>query len=182
MKKVIRKIGDILLILMIVFLAWFIYNYKMYIVISGSMEPTIRTKELIVVKKHTAPYKIGDVISYYDHNYDIPITHRIVEYNDSNNSYITKGDNNNVNDKLVLEEKDIIGKVVFQSYKLGTLILKYEIPFIIFTGSMILICLLILIIKCIRGTMKSHSSFQMEGEMKNEQKTNEEKFTKGGDE
>lgn len=30
--------------------------------------------------------------------------------------------------------------------------------------------------------MKSHSSFQMEGEMKNEQKTNEEKFTKGGDE
>ncbi|MDO5569176.1 MAG: signal peptidase I [bacterium] len=75
-------------------------------VLSGSMEPTINTNELVLVIKQDQ-YKENDIVTYKIDNYFI--THRIKEM--TNDQVITKGDNNDDVDKAI-ELSDIKGKVV----------------------------------------------------------------------
>lgn len=156
MKKLFKHLMNFFLILIIGSLIWFIYNYKVYIIVSGSMEPSIRTNELVVVKTHHNNYKVGDIISFYEKEYDIPITHRIMKYNAKEDYYITKGDNNNTEDKNKLKENDIIGKVVYQSYDMGNFIMKYSSILYLLSLIVILVCILILIFrrKDSRGLLK----------------------------
>ncbi|MBR3697841.1 MAG: hypothetical protein IKM97_06300 [Clostridia bacterium] len=46
------------------------------IVVTGSMEPSINIKEMIVIKEQK-DYKIGDIVTYKDNNNNF-VTHRIV--------------------------------------------------------------------------------------------------------
>lgn len=166
MKKILEYIFNIILFIIIGVLIWFICNYKSYIVISGSMEPTIKTNELVVVKTNLKHYEVGDIISYYEKGYDIPITHRIIDYNEKGKYYTTKGDNNNVKDSLKLYEKNIIGKVIYQSFPLGNFIIQYGNLIFILFGIVIFICLLILLINLIlkkRIACKSDSFLYMKG-------------------
>lgn len=166
MKKVFKYIYNTILFIFIGVLIWFICNYKMYIVISGSMEPTIKTNELVVVKTKLDHYEVGDIVSYYENGYDTPITHRIIDYNENDGYYITKGDNNNVADSTKLYAKNIIGKVTYQSYDLGYIIMKYGNVIFLSFGIVIFICLLILLINLIlrkRIACKSDSFLYMKG-------------------
>lgn len=90
-------------------------NYKVMTVISGSMEPKIKTGSIVVVKPEI-DYKIGDVITFGTYSKVIKsTTHRIydVKIVDSQPVYITKGDANNAPDTKEIGKKDIIGKVLF---------------------------------------------------------------------
>jgi signal peptidase len=76
-----------------------LFGYELKMVLSGSMEPAIKTGSVIAVKPVTDPnvFQAGDVITY--RSVDDPtilITHRVVEaINDSSGvKYVTKGDNN----------------------------------------------------------------------------------------
>ena len=83
-------------------------------VLSGSMEPEIKTGSIIVVKP-TGQYRIGDIITFNSAESDIPsITHRIVEMKVIGGApvYITKGDANNAPDTREIKEIDIVGKVL----------------------------------------------------------------------
>ncbi len=80
-------------------------GYTIFQVITGSMEPTIKTKDL-VIEKITQDVDIDDIITYKSGN-DF-VTHRIIQKND--NYVITQGDANNTEDPQVLY-KDIVGKV-----------------------------------------------------------------------
>ena len=89
-------------------------NFKVMTVLSGSMEPEIKTGSIIVVKP-TNQYRIGDIITFNSAKKDIPsITHRIVEMKVIEDApvYITKGDTNNAPDTREIGQKDIIGKVL----------------------------------------------------------------------
>lgn len=140
-KKLFKIISNVLFIGIILFLIFFILNYKMYIITSGSMEPEIKTHELVVVKTSLKEYKVGDIISYYDKSLEIPVTHRVIEHDKDQDIYITKGDANNTDDNVPLTKENIIGKVVYHSYPLGNFYMKYNTP--IFIGCVALIVLII---------------------------------------
>lgn len=97
-------------------------RYQTYLIQSGSMEPTIGTGAVVLVKKNV-PYQLNDVVTYYDHD-DRIVTHRLVkEANDNGQrAYITKGDANQSADPHPVPVSDFIGKVVFDFPKIGYLV------------------------------------------------------------
>lgn len=89
-------------------------NYKVMTVLSGSMEPEIKTGSIVIVKP-VSDYKIRDVITFVSKGNKTPTTHRIedMELIEGIVAYITKGDANNAIDSRKIAEKEIIGKVLF---------------------------------------------------------------------
>jgi signal peptidase I len=126
-----------------------ILGHSMFRVMTGSMEPTIPTDSLIVVKKiEASELNVGDVISFYskDPSLDGAVnTHRIVAIEEEAGKYYftTKGDANNVDDQYTTTESDLIGKVIMVSYKWGKAVRLLSnpllfIPLIIFPLAVIL--------------------------------------------
>ena len=86
---------------------------KTYVIVSGSMEPTIHIGDVVVAKNvKDNELQVGDIICFR-HGQTV-ITHRISEVIEENNEieYKTKGDNNNVEDSSKVTQKSIEGKVV----------------------------------------------------------------------
>lgn len=113
-----------------------ILGFSMFRVMTGSMEPEIRTDALIVVKKQDpGTLAIGDVISFYSHDpalYGMVNTHRIVEIEEEGGSrtFYTKGDANRIADKYPVSQNDVIGRVVFNSYGIGVMVRLLANPMI----------------------------------------------------
>lgn len=94
-----------------------IIGYRSYTVLSGSMEPEFYPGDMVITKhKSKTDIKLNDIVTYKD-NDGVIITHRIIE--ETPDGYITKGDNNNVEDADILTEENIIGEVKFSIPKLG---------------------------------------------------------------
>lgn len=90
-------------------------NYKVMVVQSGSMQPTIKTGS-VVVSKPQADYRVGDIISFAAAtDRKMTITHRITEIKDKNGqiSYVTKGDANNGTDSSDVSRSNVFGRVLF---------------------------------------------------------------------
>lgn len=88
-------------------------NYKVMIVQSGSMEPTIKTGSIVAVKPASS-YNVGDVITFGPTpKGKIPTTHRIIAetVNNGMEAYTTKGDSNDTADLKEVLQKDVLGKV-----------------------------------------------------------------------
>jgi len=86
-------------------------NYKVLIVQSGSMEPTIHTGS-VVITKPAITYQVGDIITYgIISKTQTPTTHRIHAI--ENGKFVTKGDANNAPDMSSVPANRIIGKVLF---------------------------------------------------------------------
>ncbi|KKT62311.1 MAG: Type I signal peptidase [Candidatus Giovannonibacteria bacterium GW2011_GWC2_44_9] len=100
-------------------------NIQIKVVESGSMEPTIKTGSVVIVKP-SANYAIGDVITF-DGNFKdakgqrVPVSHRIVEMKveRGNPIYITKGDANEEADTKEVPQSRVIGKVYLAIPYLG---------------------------------------------------------------
>lgn len=112
-------------------------NYQFKIVRSGSMEPSIKTGSVVMVKpahltgSRQANYKIGDVITFNSTaKTKDPITHRIVEMrvDRGNPVYITKGDANEEADTREVRQKEVIGKVLFNIPYLGYAVAAAQKP------------------------------------------------------
>ena len=104
-----------------------ILGFKGYIVMTGSMEPSINAGDVIIGKKaNENNIKIGDVITFSSINSGATITHRIVDITnkDGKRYYQTKGDNNNSEDVDLVEYKDIQGIVLFKIGKIGKILLQ----------------------------------------------------------
>ena len=109
-------------------------GYKTFVIISGSMEPTIMTEDAILVKEVAQDkIKIGDIISFSQG--ETIVTHRVIEMIEENGKtkYKTKGDNNQVEDKEKIAYEQIEGKYQFKINQFGivTEILKSKITLII---------------------------------------------------
>ncbi|MDO8515026.1 MAG: signal peptidase I [bacterium] len=92
-------------------------NYKMFTVLSGSMEPAIKTGSIVVVKPQPL-YQTGDVITFREKNDSkITTTHRIFGIEDGR--FVTKGDANNSTDSTGVADGQIIGKTIFSVPYLG---------------------------------------------------------------
>lgn len=96
-------------------------NFKILVVLSGSMNPAIKTGSIAVVKP-VNDYKISDIITFGPMNKTkTPTTHRIYDIKIQNGTpiYITKGDANNAPDTREIQPREIIGKVLFSIPYLG---------------------------------------------------------------
>lgn len=88
-------------------------GYLPLIVLTDSMYPEIESGDLIIC--HTAKadeIQVRDIIAFFDPagNGTTIVTHRVLEIKkDQGISFITKGDNNNTEDKLPVPEESLVG-------------------------------------------------------------------------
>ena len=105
-------------------------NYQVRIVETGSMEPTIMTGSIVVIKP-VAQYQIGDIITFLDKSRsNKPVTHRINDMylQEGNPIYITKGDANEDADANEVLPSHVIGKVWFHIPYLGRVLAAVKTP------------------------------------------------------
>ena len=101
--------------------------YSAYVIVSGSMEPIIKTRDAVVVRRcKIDDIKIGDVVTYRsmdDAFYGILITHRVVNIENVNGQklFVTKGDNNETIDRSPIKFEQVLGKVAMRIPKIGYL-------------------------------------------------------------
>lgn len=145
-----------------------LFGYKSFVIVSGSMEPTIMKGDAIFVKEvPEAEIKINDIISFTaDTQSRTNVTHRIVGIIQENGirKYITKGDNNNTEDKESVVYEQIEGKYQFKINQFGivTNILKSKI-------TLVVIILAIIFIYCYKGRLKNKKKKRKEKRKKYEE-------------
>ncbi len=124
-KKIANIIIFILIIIVIILLYTFvesnilkkdyvnIFGYTVFQVETGSMAPTIKIDDIVVIKLGTEINQ-NDIITYKkDENF---VTHRVVKIDGQ--EITAKGDNNNVEDEII-EKSQVIGKVVYTIKNVG---------------------------------------------------------------
>lgn len=147
-----------------------IMGYSLFSVATGSMEPTIESNSLILVKQvEPEELMVGDIISFYskDPSLDGAVnTHRIVaiEQDDEHYYFTTKGDANNVNDQYTTMEDDLVGKVIKYSYKAGVAVHLLSNPLIFIP--IIIVPLAIMLIANLCQTVKLAKQIAKEEEEK----------------
>lgn len=107
-----------------------ILGYRMYIIMSGSMEPTIHVKDAIITKQIDEPQN-GDIIAFENGN--MITVHRIIKvYTEGDNRlYQTKGDNNNADDPGLVQKTQVKGKVKYVLPFVGRAVLFLQSHFIV---------------------------------------------------
>lgn len=158
MKKVISKIiKTILWILISVIVLFNVYNivnlkilknklttvngYTYLEVVSGSMEPTIKIGDLVLIDTKDKAICKNDIITFYD-EYDNLVTHRVIALYDD--YVITKGDANNTDDGKVMRDK-IVGRYISKLNAFGYIIqtLKNPLTLVIILAIGVVVCFLI---------------------------------------
>lgn len=134
--KIFKLVMKIIKIIMVIFILAFVvvvflqrfsnnriafFDYRMFTVVSGSMEPKYKINDVLIAKKvEPSTIKIGDTISYEGVRgtvKDKVITHEVVGINkDQNGKYLfsAKGLSNIVEDPIIYESQ-LYGKVVYKS-------------------------------------------------------------------
>lgn len=132
------------------------YIYKAYVITTNSMEPELKKDDVVVIKKAKADnLKQGDIVTFKQNGETI--THRIVQIDDIEDGklYITKGDNNNVQDEQGLRFDQIEGKLVIKIPQLGKMVASFKNGIII-----VLVLLISAIIYLNRITAKERSNIR----------------------
>lgn len=126
------------------------FDMEVYTITSESMSPRLKVNDVIIVKKgyEDRKYKIGNIITFRDSRGEI-VTHRISKRANLGDKYsfVTKGDNNEIEDEESVTSDRVIGKVICTMPRLGKLvsILKNKVFF-----SFCIICLIAILLYDIR--------------------------------
>lgn len=115
--KVLKTLGQVVLFVILIFFILLnilsmnnksLFGFRIYRVISGSMQPALQIGDVIIIKKANN-YAEKDIITY-DNGLTI-ITHRIKSIN--GDEIITEGDANDAPDKPITKDR-ILGKYFFR--------------------------------------------------------------------
>ena len=115
-------VGLVLLAFRLVLKSGFQPPLASYVVQSGSMEPSIMTGDIILIRPEIL-YEQNDVVTFRDQK-KRDVTHRITEVKKQGNStvFLTKGDANRSVDIEFVPLENVVGKVQFVVPKLGFLV------------------------------------------------------------
>jgi signal peptidase len=90
------------------------------VVLSGSMEPAFQRGDILFLNNDDSPIRAGEIVVFKIEGREIPIVHRILNVHEDKDGvakYLTKGDNNNIDDRGLykpgqrwLARKDIMGR------------------------------------------------------------------------
>lgn len=125
-KKII-KLSDIPFLALVTSFACIVLGigpFKLIGIETGSMTPSIKIGDAVVIDKNYDRDKLqeGDIIAYLS-NDGIIVVHRIIKVN-SDETFVTKGDYNNVADSGYVQKSQVQGKV------------RFKIPFIAYPAIM----------------------------------------------
>lgn len=155
-----------------------IMGNKFFTVLTGSMEPTIMTGDLVIVKE-TSPEEIveGDIITFGSSSSNNITTHRVKEVlnEDGQIQYVTQGDANNVQDQNPVQSQELVGKVVKWVPKIGAVMAWMKSNLTIIIGALIALTLLGIIGNGLVGKLKNID----EEEKVKEERLKEEETSKG---
>lgn len=161
--KIIKEIINVLTTLIIcigsLFIILYIFGIVPYVVLSGSMEPTIGTGSVCFINKNAniENIKEKDIIAFKLRDGTL-VTHRAIKVD--NSGIITKGDNNKVADSNVVNKENFVGKNLFWIPKVGYVVKAFQTT----KGKIIAVAIIVLLLV---------SGFLF-GEDKNKEKTNKE--------
>lgn len=93
-------------------------GYATLIVSTGSMNGTINEGDMIIIKA-TNDYSLGKIVTFIEKDSNLPVTHRIVNYDENSGLFKTKGDANNSEDSDSISVDQIVGEVVAVIPNLG---------------------------------------------------------------
>jgi len=149
-----------------------IFGYKPMIVMSGSMEPTIKTGDLIIVKEtDVKSLKKDDIIAFRVKD-DTLVSHRIVDVSKDKGQYYfeTKGDNNNTKDEGLVKDKNVEGKYKLRIAKLGSFLMFIATPlgFVVLLLAAIILFLIIFLVIRSKGDKKEEELMKEFEEKKDE--------------
>ncbi len=119
-KCLINVLTTLIIVVGVIFIGLYIFGITPYVVLSGSMEPTIKTGSLCFINKH-AKYedtKVKDIIAFKSNG--TLVTHRVDEIKDD--GFVTKGDNNDNQDGSLVTKDNFVGKNIFWIPKAGYVI------------------------------------------------------------
>ena len=128
MQNAIKKIWNIIstvLVVVIVLCAVFLMGsrlmgFRVFNVISGSMEPTYSVGDLLYVKSVDASkIQVGDPITFILNENLVVATHRVIEVDTENQHFYTKGDANDTADASPVHFNNVIGVPQFSIPMLG---------------------------------------------------------------
>lgn len=103
-------------------------GYETLAVLSGSMEPEISVGAIVYVKEvEPEELKAGDILTYRMGGSTI-VTHRIVEVDEENRQFITKGDANDVIDGSPVDYDQVVGKAEFHVPMIGYISIYIRTP------------------------------------------------------
>ena len=125
MKKIISIFQVISILLgatvIVLFIIPMLIGIKPFVVLSGSMEPKIKTGSVAYVNTHIKAEEIkkDDIIGFKMQNK--LVTHRVTKVNEDQ-SFATKGDANESEDTSKVRFENYIGKTVFSIPYLGNIV------------------------------------------------------------
>ena len=119
-KGLINVLTTLIIVVGVIFIGLYICGITPYVVLSGSMEPTIKTGSLCFINKHAKYEQIKekDIIAFKSNG--TLVTHRVDEINDD--GFVTKGDNNDNQDGSLVTNDNFVGKNIFWIPKAGFVI------------------------------------------------------------
>ncbi len=104
-----------------------LFGGESFVVLSGSMEPTIAVGDLtVVVPVKPEDFQVGDVITYRTTQApDVVVTHRLIGKTEDESGRLmfeTKGDANEVSDQVAIAPGAVLGRVAYSIPKVGYLV------------------------------------------------------------
>lgn len=128
------------------------FGYGAAVVLSGSMEPEMSKGDLIFVKE-TNNFEENQVVVFQDNN--SLVVHRIIKID--NDTIITKGDANNVEDEPININR-LKGEVIFCIPYVGTVIEFIRTPL----GTILILALVILLMEIPRYKEKKQDTIEID--------------------
>ena len=128
MKEILKKTWNVVstaLVALVVLCAIFLMGsrllgFRVFTIISGSMEPEYSVGDLIYVKSvDVNTIKVGDPITFILNEDLVVATHRVVEIDTEKKHFYTKGDANDTPDASPVHFNNVIGVPQFSIPKLG---------------------------------------------------------------
>lgn len=138
LKRIIDVIMTIILLVGSALVLLYILGIKPYVVLSGSMEPSISTGSVCFVNEKVKfeNMKVGDIVAF-----KVPtgasVTHRII--NITEKGFETKGDANDDSDGISTTKQNFLGKNLFSIKKIGFMVESIQTP----KGRIILITIIV---------------------------------------
>ncbi|MEN8253352.1 MAG: signal peptidase I [Patescibacteria group bacterium] len=137
MTRWVIQAGVFLILITVVFLGTsgrvpFSEGKHLFVVLSGSMEPGIKTGSLILVKETDKEPEIDDIYTFITPRTKKIVTHRILNKRPAEDGetllFSTKGDNNDGGDPWVLRKEDFVGKFAYSIPYVGYLVNAAKTP------------------------------------------------------
>lgn len=139
-----------------------LFGVHFVIVAGGSMEPTIAFGSVAIMRdiEDTSTLRVGDIIEYVAPDTHHVTTHRIVGIEDGGRAFTTRGDANNVQDKLPVPAEDVMARYEYAIPELGSILRRAHsregyLALVLVPGSLVILFELLSIVRMLRQTDRS---------------------------